>query len=60
MFYEEKLWICADSLTFYNILDKISNDYIHENSDFGSHAESSICSWKPENIWKYKMRLDQK
>lgn len=43
MFCEEKLWIYADSLTFYNINDKMSNDYIHENSDFGSHAESSIA-----------------
>ena len=35
----------------------MNNDYIHENPDFGSHAESSICLWKSENVWKYKMRL---
>ena len=37
----------------------MNNDYMHENSDFGSHAESSICLWKPENVWKYKRRLAQ-
>lgn len=36
----------------------MNNDYMHENPEFGSHAESSICLWKPENVWKYK-RLAQ-
>lgn len=37
----------------------MSNDYIHENSDFVMHAEF-ICSWKPENIWKYKNEVRPK